>query len=79
MTTSVGLDFNTCLGQLIKSMDSSEKHYALALPKEDKYKYQCSLIPQYIRSLMQLNIIVTDETGGVKIIRPEDDIEDAFR
>lgn len=78
LTSSVGLDFNTCLGQLVKWMSSAENIYALAIPKHEKYKRQCVLLPKYVRSVLKIHIIVVDADGVVTILKPEQAIEEAF-
>ncbi|PPK77524.1 hypothetical protein BXY41_11663 [Lacrimispora xylanisolvens] len=78
ITSSVGLDFNTCLGQLIKSMKNDLSIYSIAVPKHIKYKRQCKLIPDYFRQLIKLHILLIDEKGDVTIIYPYDDISDKF-
>lgn len=70
ITEAIGTDFNTCLGQLVKSMTSRENQYAIAIPKHVKYKRQCSMLSSYFRELVQLHILVIDDQGEVKIIEP---------
>lgn len=72
MTSSVGLDFNTCLGQLVKSMKDKHAIYAIAIPKHEKYERQCKLIPDYFRQLVNLHILFIDEQGKVNITFPKD-------
>lgn len=70
LTSSVGVDFNTCLGQLIKSMKDSKTIYAIAVPKIDSYKRHCEMISDYFRKLVGLHISVVDRTGNVSLILP---------
>ncbi len=72
VTSAVGTDFNTCLGQLVKSMKDGNAIYAIAIPKHTKYKYQCELISDYFRKLVGLHILLVDETGKVNIVLPSD-------
>lgn len=74
ITSAIGTDFNTCLGQLIKSMTSDQNKYAIAIPKHPKYKHQCDLLSDYFRQLVKLHILVVDSTGDVKIIEPLQEI-----
>ena len=78
LTSSVGTDFNTCIGQLVKSMSTNQNNYAIAIPKLEKYKYQCKLLPDYFRRLAKLHIILVDEEGNVSTIFPEEDLEMKF-
>jgi hypothetical protein len=76
VSEAIGTDFNTCLGQLVKSMTSNEYKYAIAIPKHIKYKRQCSLLSSYFRELVQLHILVIDDNGKVEIIEPKDRMEE---
>ena len=78
MTSAVGLDFNTCLGQLIKNMTSEDQIYALAIPSHLKYRRQCELLPDYFRELVKLRIILVDECGKVSVVEPQESIEKYF-
>lgn len=76
MSESVRTDFNTCIGQLVGHMDSDNENYAIALPKVDRYLYQCRKLPDYIREKLCLHIILVDDNGDVRIIYPNENIED---
>lgn len=76
VSEAIGTDFNTCLGQLVKSMTSNESKYAIAIPKHAKYKRQCLLLSSYFRELVQLHIIVVSDNGEVEIIQPSMAIDD---
>ncbi len=76
VSEAIGTDFNTCLGQLVKSMTSSESKYAIAIPKHPKYKRQCLLLSSYFRELVQLYILVVGDDGEVQIIKPSMAIDD---
>ncbi|SHL55523.1 hypothetical protein SAMN02745136_05167 [Anaerocolumna jejuensis DSM 15929] len=78
LTSSVGVDFNTCLGQLIKSMKDSKTIYAIAVPKIDSYKRQCEMISDYFRKLVGLHILVVDRTGNVSLILPNQPYSEIF-
>jgi len=75
MTSQITVDFNSCLGQLVKSMVSPVWNYAIAIPYEDKYKVQCMKLPKYFRNNNNLHIIVVSENAQIKIIMPLDDVE----
>lgn len=76
MTSQVTVDFNTCIGQLVKSMESSNWKYAIAVPCEDKYKVQCMKLPEYFRKNSNLYILIINENAQIKVITPTDDVED---
>lgn len=75
ITQAIGTDFNTCIGQLVKSMTTDQAKYAIAIPKDIKYKRQCDLLPDYFKQLVQLHIMVVDKEGYIKIIEPGQKIE----
>jgi hypothetical protein len=72
LTSAVGTDFNTCLGQLIKSIKDENTTYAIAVPKHTKYRHQCELISDYFRNLIRLHVLLVDETGEINIVFPSD-------
>lgn len=74
-TSQITVDFNTCIGQLAKSMASPFIKYAIAIPYDEKYKYQCIRLPDYFRENNNLHIIVIDGNGQVQIIKPTENIE----
>jgi len=76
MTSQINVDFNTCIGQLAKSMASPLMNYAIALPNEIKYKHQSMKLPNYFRTISNLHIIVVDENAQIHIIQPTDNVED---
>lgn len=78
LTNNIGLDFNTCLGQLAKSMSSPDYIYAIAIPKNIKYKRQCEKLSSYYRKLINLQIIVVDELKNIGIIHSNEEVKDFF-
>lgn len=78
LTSAIGTDFNTCLGQLVKSMSTGENTYAIAIPKLEKYRYQCKLLPDYFRRQVKLHIILVDDEGQVTIILPTEETDEKF-
>lgn len=79
ITSQITVDFNTCIGQLVKSMASPAWNYAIAIPCEDKYKVQCVKLPEYFRKNNNLYFIIVNENGQIKIIMPTDDFEVIWR
>jgi len=76
ITEAVGTDFNTCIGQLAKSMTTDQNNYALAIPRHIKYKRQCELLSQFFRELVQLHILVVDSEGQIDVIKPSESIDE---
>lgn len=61
LTSQVGLDFNTCIGQIVKSMYCEDTNYAIAFPNHVKYEFQCSKIPNIFRMRNNLYLLIVDE------------------
>ena len=79
ITSQVGLDFNTCIGQIVKHMDSDSKIYAIAVPMHVKYQKQCSFLSSYFREWVNLNILLVNELGEVQRIRPNEDTDEYWK
>lgn len=78
MTSQITVDFNTCLGQLVKSMEFSTSNYAIAIPCEEKYKVQCMKISEFFRKKNNLFMIIVNENAQINIIMPTDNVEEAW-
>lgn len=72
LTSAVGLDFNTCIGQIVKSMDCETTNYAIAIPEHAKYKIQCSKVPNIFRERNNLHFLIVDEKENVRVVGPKD-------
>lgn len=72
-SSSVGVDFNTGLGQILKRMDEPGCHYALAVPNIPKYINQINKIPKRVRNLLGLCWIMVSENATIDIDFPLDD------
>lgn len=75
ITSQITVDFNTCIGQLVKSMSSPTWKYAIAIPHEAKYKVQCMKVPEYFRKNNNLYYILVNEKGQIKMIIPTEDVQ----
>jgi len=78
MTSQITVDFNTCLGQLVKSMFTHDVKYAIAIPSEIQYTKQCKQLSDYFRVTNNLYILIIDQNARVQIIQPTDHIDEAF-
>jgi len=72
VTTSIGLDFRTGLGQLIQRMADPKTTYALAVPREDRFISQCRAVPLWIRQALRLHWLLVNSEGGVQVIPPDE-------
>ena len=71
LTSAVGLDFNTCIGQIVKSMDCETTNYAIAIPEHAKYIIQCSKIPSAFRERNNLYFLFVDEKENIRVVEPK--------
>ena len=69
-TTEVGLDFRTCLGQLIQRMDDRGANYGIALPETLEYKEQCHMMKKWVVELLKINWLFVDGNMRVRLVRP---------
>lgn len=75
-TQAMGLDFRTCLGQILQRMENSDWTYAIALPKLKPYISQCLKVPDRIRRLIKLNWIFVERDGTVLVIKPHHSLDE---
>ena len=71
LTSNVGLDFRTGLGQLIQRMDDPNANYGIAIPDIPSYLRQVEQIKPWVREKFQLHILFINENGGVHHLLPE--------
>jgi hypothetical protein len=69
-STSVGIDFNTGLGQILKRMDDPDCQYALAVPNIPKYINQLNKVPKRVQNLLGLCWIRVSGDGTITIDFP---------
>ncbi len=67
MTSQPGLDFRTCLGQLVQRMQDGDVHYAIALPNEPKYLAQIEKTSTWAVKQLNIRWILVDADGVVFI------------
>ena len=70
LTTAIGLDFKTCLGQLIMSMNSTEINYGVAVPNIANYLKLCQSVPKNVTDKLNISWIYISESGQVEIHKP---------
>ncbi len=68
-TSQIGLDFRTCLGQIILQMNNDNYTYAIAMPDIEQYRKQILNVPIMITNKLNLNWILVQENGFVNIMR----------
>lgn len=71
-SSSVGVDFNTCLGQILKRMaDDETASFGLAMPATPQYQRQMVQVSRRVRKALDLHWILVDESGAVTVLGPD--------
>jgi len=74
VTTAIGLDFRTGLGQLIQRMVEKDTIYAIAVPKTSQFIMQCGQISKWVRESLNIHFLLVDKEGDVQIVFPHEDL-----
>jgi hypothetical protein len=69
-TTAIGLDFRTCLGQLLQRMSQQHVRHGIALPDMAQYRAQTDQVSPWVVDRLGLHWIFVAEDGTVDIVRP---------
>ncbi|EMX8596732.1 hypothetical protein AAH223_003485 [Enterobacter hormaechei] len=64
-TTQIGLDFKTCLGQLLMRMSDPTYKYAIAMPDIISYHQQINKIPKSVQEKLNLHWFFIDQNGCI--------------
>jgi hypothetical protein len=70
-TESIGVDFNTGLGQILKQMTDPSYTYGIAVPNTDKFLFQVGKVPKRVCHVLNLHWILVNEQGVIQIISPK--------
>lgn len=71
VTTQVGLDFRTGLGQLLQGMESAKSRYGLAFPDTPTFRSLiCKMSPRVVRALA-IHWLIVSPDGSLVIVRPD--------
>lgn len=76
LTTDIGLDFRTGLGQLIQRMVDQSSYYAIAVPDIPQFIKQCILVQPWVRKKLGLHWIFIKEDGTVTTCPPDESISE---
>ena len=68
-TSQIGLDFKTCLGQIVMRMNNPDYIYAIAMPDIEQYHKQVNKVSSKIAAKINLNWIFVSDKGTIEIIR----------
>ena len=69
-TTQVGLDFRTCLGQLVQGMGSESVHYGIAIPDTAAYRAQVGKLAVWVVAALRIHWLFVSQDGAVQIVGP---------
>lgn len=67
LTTAVGLDFRTGLGQLIQGMEEPGIEYGLAVPDIPRFRKQVFAVPSWVVETLRIHWLFVQPDGSVKI------------
>ena len=76
ITSCIGTDFQTALGQLLMGMKEPSWRYAIAVPHAKKYIFQCRKVPAWVREKLGIHILFVRPDGHVESVGPGDQISD---
>lgn len=71
-TTNVGLDFRTCLGQLVQRMHSQNSNYGIAIPDTPDFRKQVAKLSIWVVATLRINWLFVSQNGDVQVIDPAD-------
>ena len=74
LTTAVGLDFRTGLGQLVQRASDPKVSYGLAVPNIPSFLSQCRAVSAWVRQSLSIHWIVVDQDGSVRVISPDESV-----
>lgn len=66
LTSAVGLDFRTGLGQLIQGMEEPGVEYALAVPDIPQFRKQVRAVPTRVVEALKIHWLFVQPDGSVK-------------
>lgn len=71
VTSQVGLDFRTGLGQLVQRMSTPATKYALALPDTPAFRTQMAQVAPWVRQALGLHWLVVGADKAVTVLPPD--------
>ena len=69
-TTQPGLDFRTCLGQLVQRMDSETSTYGIAIPDIEAFRVQVAKLSSWVVAALGIHWLFVHQDGTVHIVGP---------
>ena len=70
VTTQVGLDFRTALGQLVQGMQSQSTNHGIAVPDTPAFQAQVAKLSSWVASLLRIHWLFVSQDGSVRVVSP---------
>ena len=70
LTTQVGLDFRTGIGQLVQAMHAENTNHGIAIPDIAEFRAQVKKFSPWVVSLLRLHWLFVSEDGSVRVVAP---------
>ena len=74
LTTAVGLDFRTGLGQLVQRATDPKICYGLAVPDIPSFLSQCRAVSAWVRESLHIHWLIVGEDGSVRVVNPTEEM-----
>jgi hypothetical protein len=74
MTTAVGLDFRTGLGQLLQQIQDETTNHGMAVPDVPQFIAQCQRVSPLVRRKLRLHWLIVAADGNVQVIGPAEQV-----
>jgi hypothetical protein len=72
VTSAIGLDFRTGLGQLVQRMTDASVKYGIAVPEVERFLSQCRPVSSWVRERLGLHWLLVSEDGSVRRVAPSE-------
>ena len=69
-TSSCGLDFRTCLGQLVQRINDGETRYGIALPDIPQFRAQIQATSEWAVARLGISWFLVSQDGAVEMLTP---------
>lgn len=70
LTSQPGLDFRTCLGQLLQRMEDQSTRHAIAVPDVPRYSAQIAKVNQWVVDRLGIHWLLVSADGSVRLVCP---------
>jgi len=70
VTSQTGLDFRTCIGQLVIRMSDQSVRHAIAIPNDPSFSALIGQVSPWVVERLGLHWLIVDQGGAVKVVEP---------